>query len=93
MKTNTAPKPDFMDEVDDEMDKGGDQVYGADMEDGEDNEPDDAQREDIVLAAKHVAKAGGFNPPDMDRFADALRSFCKACDDDDVAPPADIGEK
>ncbi len=77
MRTNTAPKPDFMDEVDDEMDKGGDQAYGADMEDDEEPPADDAQKEDMVLAAKHVAKAGGFNPPDMDRFAEALAAFCK----------------
>lgn len=80
MKTNAAEKPDFMDEVADEMDKGPDEEkYGAEMEDGEEEPEDEGQKEDMVLAAKHVAKAGGFNPPDMDRFAEALKAFIEAC--------------
>jgi hypothetical protein len=71
-------KPDFMDEVSDEMDKGGGEEYGADMED-EDEGDDESAGEDKIMAAKQVAKAAGITVADPKRFADALEAFVKAC--------------
>lgn len=79
MKSNMNMKPDFLSEVSDEMDKGGDDAYGADMEDDEDAEPDENAKEDKILAAKQVAKALGVTPPDPEMFAKALETFVKSC--------------
>ena len=73
-----AAKPDFLDEVSSEMDKGKDDAYGADMEDEEEGSDESAQ-EDMILAAKQVAKAAGITLADPGRFADALKTFVKAC--------------
>jgi hypothetical protein len=78
MKTNL--KPDFLSEVGDEMDKGGDDAYGADMQDeGDEGEGDESTQEDLILAGKQVAKALGVTPADPAKFATALKSFVAAC--------------
>lgn len=70
--------PDFLDEVTDEMDKGGDDAYGADMED-EDEATDETAKEDKIMAAKQVAKALGVTVDDPGRFASALETFVRSC--------------
>jgi hypothetical protein len=84
MRSNSAVKPSFLDEVEEEMDqgaKGGEDAYGADMEDEEEDEEMDAEAadEDRILAAKQVAKALGITVADPKRFADSLRTFIRAC--------------
>ena len=91
MKTNAKASPDFLSEVTDEMDKGGEDAYGADMEDDEEAEADDA-REDMILAAKQVAKALGVTVSDPERFADALKTFVRACSSAKAAPVVDVEE-
>lgn len=75
----TGAKPDFLDEVSSEMDKGKDDAYGADMEDDEEEGSVETAKEDKILAAKQVAKAAGITLSDPGRFADALETFVKAC--------------
>lgn len=86
-----ATKPDFLDEVSSEMDKGKDDAYGADMEDDEDDGGDETAQEDMILAAKQVAKAAGITLADPGRFADALKTFVKACGSTSM-PTSEMGE-
>lgn len=81
MKTSSMTKPDFLDEVEEEMDqgaKGGEDAYGADLEEDEE-EDEEAAGEDRILAAKQVAKALGLTIEDPARLADALRTLIKSC--------------
>jgi hypothetical protein len=83
-------KPDFLDEVSDEMDKGGDDAYGADMED--EGGDDEGAKEDKIMAAKAVGKALGITVPDPSRFADALEAFWKVCESGEAPEPKDEDE-
>lgn len=88
MKTSAKASPDFLDEVTDEMDKGGEDAYGADMEDDEEGEGDPDAKEDKILAAKQVAKALGVTVENPERFADALETFVQCCPAKMPAVPA-----
>jgi len=79
-------KPDFLDDVVDEMGpKADDDSYGASMDesgdgDGMDDESDPEEaKQDRIMAAKQVAKALGMPNADGARLADALAAFVKAC--------------
>lgn len=93
MKTNS--KPDFLSEVTDEMDKGGDDAYGADMGDDETDEgSSDEEKQDRILAIKSFGKAIGVTIEDPERAAEALSTFIEACSKGTAKPamPADEAE-
>lgn len=79
MRSNTSAKPDFLDEVSDEMDKGGDDAYGAEMEDEDDEGSPEDEKEDRILAVKQFARAAGITLSDPAKAADALTTLIKSC--------------
>lgn len=75
----TSSKPDFLDDVVDEMGNGkGDSDYGADME-GDEEPDDDTASEDRLMAAKQLRKALGISSGDDQKIADALKAFVSTC--------------
>jgi len=81
MKTNAARKPDFLDEVVDDMgpEKEG-KDYGADMEEeGDEGDKDESMDEDQIMAAGQVAKALGIPDADKSKLRDALKAFVESC--------------
>lgn len=81
MKTNTARKPDFLDDVVDDMGPDKDDPDpGASMEEEDsEGEGDESMDEDQMMAAGQVAKALGMPDADKRKLRDALKAFVESC--------------
>lgn len=80
MKTNTASKGDFLDDVVDEMGDGkGGSEYGADMDADEEEADDETVKEDGIMAAKALRKALGIPSGDDAKIYDALKALVSTC--------------
>jgi hypothetical protein len=76
-------KPDFLDEVVDDVGEAGSKDYGAEMSDdgdGMDNESGSEEaQQDRLMAVKQVARALGTPNADTTKLDQALHAYVTAC--------------